>query len=152
MQILSESLAGEEIAIKLINMLSVTYSIHPTHLLAAMRNRASTNNVTMDILYPRHRLLLTYVGSRFKTPTLREFISLWISLFSHSPKTHLLWKSRRERSTYVMIQCHQMVEQIGGCQTNHVVFWRHPAFPGREQRYWCFSLTKASLTFRPLKV
>ena len=102
---LSKSLAGEEIARELIKVLSITYSIRPINLLAAMRHRAATNNVAMHTLKIVSVSLgccfshtIDHVGSHFNTPTLSEFISLWISLFSHSPKTHLLWKSRTGQS------------------------------------------------------
>ena len=54
-QLLSKSLTGEEIASELIKILSVNYSIDPAHLIAAMRDRASVNNVamrTLKIVYP----------------------------------------------------------------------------------------------------
>ena len=107
MQMLSKSLTGEEIAKELINVLSVTYSICSINLLAAMRDRASTNNVamhTLKIVYPLvvdigcFLHTIDRIGSHFNTPTLTEFISLWISLFSHSLKIRLLWKSRAGRS------------------------------------------------------
>ena len=106
-QILSKSLAGEEIARELINVLSVTYGIRSNKLLAAMRDRASTNNVvmhTLKIVYPLvvdigcFSHTIDHVGSRFKTPTLSEFITAWVTLFSHSPKTRLVWKSKTQRS------------------------------------------------------
>ena len=106
-QMLSKSLTGEEIARELINVLLVTYSIHSNNLLAAMRDRASTNNVAMNtlkIVYPSivdvgcFSHTIDHVGSHFNTPTLSGFITSWISLFSHSPKTRLLWKTRIERS------------------------------------------------------
>ena len=106
-QMLSKSLTGEEIARELISVLLVTYSIHSNNLLAALRDRASTNNVamsTLKIVYPSvidvgcFSHTIDHVGSHFNTPTLREFITSWISLFSHSPKTRLLWKTRTERS------------------------------------------------------
>ena len=50
-----------------------------------------------------------------------------------------------DRVEYATIECHLMVEHVGGCQTRHVVFWRYPAFPGRERGHRCFSSTKASL-------
>ena len=87
--------------------ISVTYGIRSNKLLAAMRDRASTNNVamhTLKIVYPLvvdigcFSHTIDHVGSRFKTPTLSEFITAWISLFSHSPKTRLLWKSKTQRS------------------------------------------------------
>lgn len=50
---------------------------------------------------------IDHVGSLFKTPTLSKFISSWISLFVHSPKTHLLWKSQSR-------VCHNTVPLDGG--------------------------------------
>ena len=54
-QMLSKSLSGEEIARELISVLSVSFSIGSSDLLASMRDRASTNNVamqTLKIVYP----------------------------------------------------------------------------------------------------
>ena len=54
-QMLSKSLAGEEIARELISVLSVNFSIRSTNLLASMRDRASMNNVatqTLKVVYP----------------------------------------------------------------------------------------------------
>ena len=72
-----------------------------------MRDEASVNNVamrTVSIVYPQvldigcvsHTLDL--VGGRFKTPVLSSFVSLWISLFSHSLKTKALWKEQTGKS------------------------------------------------------
>ena len=105
MQMLTKSLTGEEIARELITVLS--YSIHPDNLLGAMRDRASTNSVamrTLSIVYPKVADIgcffhtIDNVGGHFKTPILTDFTSWWISLFSHSPKTRLLWKTRTVRS------------------------------------------------------
>ena len=77
-QMLSKSLTSEEIARKLINVLSVTYSIHLNNLLAGMRDRASMNNVAMNtlkIVYPSivdigcFLHTIDHVGGRFNTPT-----------------------------------------------------------------------------------
>ena len=38
------------------------------------------------------------LGDKFMTPTLDEFISAWVLLFSHSPKSRLLWKERTGKS------------------------------------------------------
>ena len=38
------------------------------------------------------------VGEHFNIPTLSEFITSWISLFSHSPKTRFLWLEQTGRS------------------------------------------------------
>ena len=102
-EMLAKSLTGEELARELINVLSVTYGIRPNTLLAAMRDGASVNNVairTLKIVYPLlidvrcFSHTLDHVGSHFETPTLNDFITLWICLFSHSPKTRLLWRSK----------------------------------------------------------
>lgn len=107
MQMLAKSLSGEEIARELITVLSVTYRIHPDNLLGAMRDRASTNNVAMRtllIVYPKvvdigcFSHTIDHVGGHFKTLILSAFTTSWISLFSHSPKTRLLWKTRTGRS------------------------------------------------------
>ena len=107
MQMLSESMAGEEIARELISILSVTYGVQSDQLLAAMRDRASVNNLAMQTVRVIYTSLvdidcfshtLDHIGDNFKTPALTDFMHLWISLFSHSPKTRLLWKSQVGRS------------------------------------------------------
>lgn len=71
-------------------------------LVAAMRDRASVNTVamrTVSILYNQimdvgcfsHTLDL--VGEHMKTPILDDFIKSWVSLFSHSSKSCLLWRT-----------------------------------------------------------
>ena len=101
MQMLSKSMTGQEVARELISVLSVTYGVRSELLLAAMRDRASVNNLAMEtvsVVYPfvvdigcfSHTL--DHVGENFKTPILTDFMHSWISLFSHSPKTRLLWK------------------------------------------------------------
>ena len=106
-QMLSKSLSGEEIARELISVLSVRFSIRSTNVLASMRDRASTNNVamqTLKIVYPSivdvgcFSHTIDHVGEKFNTPTLGEFITLWITLFSHSPKCRMLWRSRTGQS------------------------------------------------------
>ena len=91
---LSKSLTGEEVARELISVLSITYGIRSNHLLAAMRDRASTNNIvmqTLKIAYPSivdigcFSHTIDHVGSCFDTPTLSDFITLWISLFVRRP-------------------------------------------------------------------
>ena len=104
-QIIAKSMTvhGEELARELIVVLSVSYSISSNALLGAMRDRASVNNIaltTLKIVYPlvvdigcfSHTLNLA--GEHFKVPTLSEFVSSWMSLFSHSPKARLLWKEQ----------------------------------------------------------
>ena len=95
-----KSLTGEEFARELISVLSVNYGIATQHLLAAMKDRASVNEVavrTLKIVYPSLLSVgcfshtIDRVGEQFCTPHLSKFITSWISLFSHSPKTRILW-------------------------------------------------------------
>jgi len=96
-------LTGEEVARELINCLSVKYSISSEYLIASMHDRASVNSVamsTLKIVYPTlldvgcFSHTLDHVGEKFRTPTLSDFITLWINLFSHSSKSKLAWKDQ----------------------------------------------------------
>ena len=100
---LTKSMTGEEIARELINVLSVEYSISSERVLAAMRDRASSNGVairTLKVVYPNmvdigcYSHTIDLVGEKFCTPNLDSFIHLWFSLFAHSPRARLLWKNR----------------------------------------------------------
>ena len=66
-----------------------------------MQDGAASNGVavhTLHILYPTlldvkcYSHTLDRVGEHFNIPVLNEFISTWISMFSHSPKARLCWK------------------------------------------------------------
>ena len=98
---LSKSLTGEEIAHDLIQELSVNYSISSNQLIAAMRDRASVNGVamkTVKIVYPKifdvgcFSHTIDQVGEHYNILTLREFVTNWLSLSSHSAKAKFLWK------------------------------------------------------------
>ena len=103
LEFLTKSMTGEEVARELINVLSVTFGVQSNLLLAAMRDRASVNNVAMrvvSIVYPSvldvgcFSHTLDIVGEKFKTPVLSTFCTMWLTLFSHSPKTKALWKEQ----------------------------------------------------------
>ena len=94
---------GEEIARQLIHVLSANYAIGPDQLIAAMRDRAAVNGVamrTLAVVYPKvldigcFSHTIDRVGKHFKTPILSQFSTSRIMLFSHSPKTKLLWKEQ----------------------------------------------------------
>jgi len=102
-QLLSKSPTGEEIAHELVQVLSVSYSISSSHLIAAMRDRAAVNSVAMralKIVYPNvidigcFSHAFDRVGEHFKIPILTEFISYWLALFKHSIKAKFLWKQQ----------------------------------------------------------
>ena len=98
---LFKSLIGEEIAKEPISMLSVSYSICPNDFLGAIRDRAAINNVAMQMTALHPDLVdircftqtIDHDGCNFKMPILSNFTSLWLSLFSHSPKIRLLWRN-----------------------------------------------------------
>ena len=107
LQMLVKSVTGEELARELISVLSVNYGISTQLLLAAMKDRAAVNETavrTLKVVYPNLLSMgcfshtIDRVGEHFNIPTLSEFITSWISLFSHSPKTRFLWLEQTGRS------------------------------------------------------
>ena len=101
LRLLAKSLSGEEIAREIISVLSTSYSIDSQRLLTCMRDGAASNGVavrTLSILYPNlfdvkcFSHTLDRVGEHFAIPVLNDFITAWISMFSHSPKTRLCWR------------------------------------------------------------
>ena len=72
-----------------------------------MKDRASVNRVamnTLQIIYPNvldvgcFSHTLDHVGEHFETPTLSEFGTAWLMLFSYSNKAKLLWKEQTGKS------------------------------------------------------
>ena len=68
-----------------------------------MREGANVNNVAMgavkivyhQVLYVRcFSHTLGIIGDKFKIHILTSFVSYWVSLFAHSPKTKTLWKAQ----------------------------------------------------------
>ena len=107
LQLVAKSMAGEEIAREIIGTISTQYGIPSNLVIAMMHDRAACNGVamrTLKIVYPQlidigcfsHTLDL--VGEKFSTPHLSAFTIWWVSLFSHSPRSKLLWKERTGRS------------------------------------------------------
>ena len=87
---LEKSMAGEEVARMLIDVLFVGYGVSFSTLLAAMRDRTSVNNVamkTIKVIFPQivdvscfsHTINLA--GEHFKITILSEFITSLVSLF-----------------------------------------------------------------------
>ncbi len=102
LKLLSKSMTGEEQAREIISTLSTSYIISSSQLVAAMRDRASVNNVAMStvkLLYPGvidvgcFSHTLDRVGEQFKIPVAERFTRLWVSMFSRSPKARLAWRS-----------------------------------------------------------
>ena len=107
LEFLQKSLNGEELARQLLGTLSVTLGIESDKLIAVMHDRVSVNQAAMrivQVVYPTIMDIgcishtLDRVGDKFQVPTLHLFFTLWISLFSHSPKVKALWKERTGRA------------------------------------------------------
>ena len=88
--LVTKPMNGEELAHQLLSSLFVDFSIPPSSLLAAARDRASVNNVAirhLKILYPNlvdigcfsHNL--DHFGEKMATPNLEKFMKSWVSLF-----------------------------------------------------------------------
>ena len=117
LEFLQKSLNGEELARQLLGTLSVTLGIESDKLIAVMHDRANVNRAAMrivQVVYPTiidigcisHTIDI--VGDKFQVPKLHLFFTLWISLFSHSPK--LKHFGRKEQAEL----CHLTVTRVGG--------------------------------------
>lgn len=107
LRFLMKSMTGEEVARELISALSTELGVQSDFVKAVMRDRASVNNVatrTLQVVYLHFVDIgcfshtLNSVGEKMKTPLLSSFVSLWIALFSHSPKAKAIWKQQTGRS------------------------------------------------------
>ena len=93
---------GEELAHQLLRTLSVDFSIPPSSLFAAARDRASVNNVAikhLKILYPNlvdigcFSHALDHVGEKMVMPNLQKFMKSWVSLFAHNACSSIAFKA-----------------------------------------------------------
>ena len=130
-QLLAKFLSGEEIARELISVLQVHYKVLVSALIGAMHDRASVNAVamrTVQVIYPQildircFSHTVDHVGEQFVTPVLDEFVSAWALLFSHSPKSRLVWQNRVGRSVKSIVQ-DLLVVKVGGNQSTHGIIW-----------------------------
>ena len=103
LMLLAKSITGEECARQLVTAISTELSISPELLVAAMRDRARVNDVamrTISVIYNNMMDVkcfshtLDRVGDKMTTPISDDFIKGWISLFTHSPKARLAWKTQ----------------------------------------------------------
>ena len=97
LKVLSESMAGEEIARELISVCFTSYHINSNHLLAKMRDWAFINNVavrTVKILYPHifdvgcFSHIMNFVGEL---------------VLRYSSKAQLLWKQQKENHSPLIL-------------------------------------------------
>ena len=102
-QLLSKSMAGQEIAIELIGDVWDTVGVpscfyEGSCISQQLGNADSERGVPLLMDIGCYSDTLSHVGENFKTPALTGFMHSWITLFSHSPKTKLLWKEPVGRS------------------------------------------------------
>ena len=99
LMLLAKSITGEEVARQLVTALSTELSIAPDMIAAAMRDRASVNDVamrTVSVIFNRMMDMpcfshtIDHVGERMNTPILDDFTKVWISLFSQA---RLTWRT-----------------------------------------------------------
>ena len=121
----------EELASELVHVLSANYAIGPTHLLSAIRDRASVNGVamrTLKIVYPSvldvggcFSYTIDHVCECMPTLILSEFSNAWVLLFSHSAKakTH----EGTDWLSDVYLQSYALVEQMGSTTTAYGPVW-----------------------------
>ena len=100
--LVTKPINGEELAHQLLNTLSLDFSIPPSSLLAAARDRASVNHVAithLKILYPNlvdigcFSHTLDHVGEKMATPNLEKLMKSWVSLFAHSARSRNAFKA-----------------------------------------------------------
>ena len=98
-----DQIAYRRRARQLITAIFTKLSVPTGLIVAGMRDQASVNNVamrTIGILYNNMMDVgcfshtINHVGERMHTPTLNEFMTSLISLFSRSPKAKLIWRSQ----------------------------------------------------------
>ena len=103
LMLLAKSMTGEEVASQLISSISTELGIGGERVVAMMYDRASVNSVAMrtisvlynnflDVGFFSHTLDL--VGKNMKTPILGKFFKSWVQIFSHSPKSRLIWRTQ----------------------------------------------------------
>ena len=96
-------MAGQEIAIELIGDVWDTVGVpscfyEGSCISQQLGNADSERGVPLLMDIGCYSDTLSHVGENFKTPALTGFMHSWITLFSHSPKTKLLWKEPVGRS------------------------------------------------------
>ena len=99
----SMSVNAPELAQVLNHCVATQYQIPGDLIYASMRDRASVNGAairSLALLYPNvidvtcFSHTLNNAGRHFNFPLLNRFCRLWISLFSHSARAKLVWKTR----------------------------------------------------------
>ena len=107
MMLLAKFVTGEEVARQLITVLSTELSIAQHLVVSSMHGHATVNDVAMRTMkVPYNDVIdigcfshtLDHVGERMQTAVLDKFFRSWISIFAHSPKSRLAWRTQTRLS------------------------------------------------------
>ena len=111
LQMLAKPMNADELAREVISVLQVAYGISSNQLLACMHDRASVNGAamrTIKVVFPSlvdigcYSHTIDLAGEKFDVPVLDEFFRLWISLFAHSSRAKMDWRT----TTGISIKSH----------------------------------------------
>ena len=100
LMLFAKSLTGENVARLLVESLCTELGLGCNAVIAAMHDRASVNTVAMHTISVVYNCIfdvgclshtIDHVGEHLSVQVLNDFIKVWITLFSHSPKTRLAW-------------------------------------------------------------
>ena len=100
LQLIAQSLKGEELARETIMVLAQQYNVQNNSLCAAMRDGASVNGAAMRAVkvgflkvvdVRSFSQAINCVGDHVNIPTLKRFLQLWNVCFDHSPAIRLAW-------------------------------------------------------------
>ena len=127
LQILAKPMNGEELAREVISILQVTYGVKSDQLLACMHDRASVNGAamrTINVVFPSlvdigcYSHTIDLAGDKFDVPVLDEFFRLWVSLFAHSSRAKVDWRT----TTGISIKSHSCTRWWSKWEVLHQVF------------------------------
>ena len=127
LQMLAKPMNADELAREVISVLQIAYGISSNQLLACMHDRASVNGAamrTIKVVFPLlvdigcYSHTIDLAGEKFDVPVLDEFFRLWISLFAHSSRAKMDWRT----TTGISIKSHSCTRWWSKWEVLHQVF------------------------------
>ena len=127
LQMLAKPMNADELAREVISVLQVAYGISSNQLLACMHDRASVNGAamrTIKVVFPSlvdigcYSHTIDLAGEKFDVPVLDEFFRLWISLFAHSSRAKMDWRT----TTGISMKSHSCTRWWSKWEVLHQVF------------------------------
>ena len=127
LQMFAKPMNADELARKVISVLQITYGISSNQLLACMHDRASINGAamrTIKVVFPLlvdvgcYSHTIDLAGEKFDVPVLDEFFRLWVSLFAHSSRAKMDWRT----ATGISIKSHSCTRWWSKWEVLHQAF------------------------------